>query len=64
MAPLPRTHPTCMPALLTHVRVPTDAQGVDFVFVDHPSFPRPGGLYSDEFGTYGDNQVGCVCVCV
>lgn len=30
--------------------------GVDFVFVDHPSFPRPGGLYSDEFGTYGDNQ--------
>lgn len=29
---------------------------VDYVFVDHPSFPRPGGLYSDQFGTYGDNQ--------
>ncbi|PNH02354.1 Starch synthase 1, chloroplastic/amyloplastic [Tetrabaena socialis] len=31
-------------------------RGVDFVFVDHPSFPRPGGLYSDENGVYGDNQ--------
>ena len=30
--------------------------GVDFVFVDHPSFPRPGGLYGDENGVYGDNQ--------
>ena len=33
------------------------AQDVDYVFVDHPSFPRPGGLYSDEFGVFGDNQV-------
>jgi hypothetical protein len=32
-------------------------QGVDYVFVDHPSYPRPGGLYSDQFGEYGDNQV-------
>ncbi len=32
-------------------------KGVDFVFVDHPSYPRPGGLYSDEHGVYGDNQV-------
>lgn len=23
--------------------------------MDHPSFPRPGGFYSDEFGEYGDN---------
>mmetsp|Transcript_6404 Transcript_6404/g.10959 ORF Transcript_6404/g.10959 Transcript_6404/m.10959 type:complete len:593 (+) Transcript_6404:123-1901(+) len=30
--------------------------GVDFVFVDHPSLPREGGLYGDTFGTYGDNQ--------
>jgi hypothetical protein len=32
-------------------------KGVDFVFVDHPSYPRPGGLYSDANGVYGDNQV-------
>ncbi|GFH17915.1 starch synthase, chloroplastic/amyloplastic [Haematococcus lacustris] len=31
-------------------------KGVDYVFVDHPSFPRPGGIYSDQFGVYGDNQ--------
>jgi starch synthase len=30
--------------------------GVDFVFVDHPSFQRPGGLYGDAKGNYGDNQ--------
>jgi hypothetical protein len=33
-------------------------KGVDWVFVDHPSYPRPGGLYADEHGVYGDNQVG------
>ena len=33
--------------------------GVDFVFVDHPSYQRPGGLYGDTHGVYGDNQV-CV----
>ena len=31
-------------------------KGVDFVFVDHPSFMRPGRLYGDDNGTYGDNQ--------
>lgn len=31
--------------------------GVDWVFVDHPSFPRPGGIYADAYGVYGDNQV-------
>jgi hypothetical protein len=30
--------------------------GVDFVFVDHPSYQRPGGMYGDENGVYGDNQ--------
>ncbi|CAG9461329.1 unnamed protein product [Pedinophyceae sp. YPF-701] len=30
--------------------------GVDYVFVDHPSFSRPGGLYGDVFGPFGDNQ--------
>jgi hypothetical protein len=27
--------------------------GVDFVFVDHGSYQRPGGLYGDSLGTYG-----------
>lgn len=30
-------------------------KNVDFVFVDHPSYPRPGGMYADSFGAYGDN---------
>ena len=34
------------------------SKGVDWVFVDHPSYPRPGGIYADAFGVYGDNQVG------
>ena len=33
------------------------SKGVDWVFVDHPSYPRPGGIYADAFGVYGDNQV-------
>jgi starch synthase len=32
-------------------------KGVDWVFVDHECYPRPGGLYADNFGVYGDNQV-------
>jgi hypothetical protein len=27
------------------------------VFVDHPSYHRPGSLYGDNFGAFGDNQV-------
>eukprot|EP00897_Mesotaenium_endlicherianum_P002200 jgi/Mesen1/2007/ME000147S01096 len=30
--------------------------GVDFVFVDHPSYHRPGTPYGDTRGAYGDNQ--------
>lgn len=37
-------------------------KGVDWVFVDHPSYPRPGGLYADEHGVYGDNQVCLISV--
>jgi hypothetical protein len=33
-----------------------EVAGVDFVFVDHPSYNRPGGMYGDENGVYGDNQ--------
>lgn len=50
-------------------------KGVDFVFVDHPSYQRVGGLYADAFGVYGDNQASavlqtngaalpCFCSCV
>ncbi|BDA44490.1 Soluble starch synthase 1, chloroplastic/amyloplastic [Coccomyxa sp. Obi] len=29
---------------------------VDWVFVDHPSYHRPGNPYQDENGVFGDNQ--------
>ena len=32
------------------------SKGVDWVFVEHDSYDRPGGLYGDESGVYGDNQ--------
>jgi len=32
------------------------SKGVDWVFVEHGSYDRPGGLYGDESGVYGDNQ--------
>ena len=32
-------------------------KGVDWLFVSHPSYIRPNGLYGDSHGTYGDNQV-------
>ena len=35
-------------------------KGVDWVFVEHPSYHRAGGLYGDSYGVYGDNQV-CSC---
>jgi starch synthase len=39
-------------------------KGVDFVFVDHPSYPRPGGLYADDHGVYGDNQFRYMLLCL
>ncbi|KAL9240543.1 hypothetical protein vseg_014750 [Gypsophila vaccaria] len=30
--------------------------GVDWVFVDHPSYHRPGNPYGDSCGAFGDNQ--------
>jgi len=29
--------------------------GVDFVFIDHPSYHRDGGPYGNAYGAYGDN---------
>ncbi|CAA6665748.1 unnamed protein product [Spirodela intermedia] len=31
--------------------------GVDWVFVDHPSYRRAGNPYGDKYGAYGDNQL-------
>lgn len=51
----------------------SDARLLPQVFVDHPSYHRPGTPYGDTRGAYGDNQVQrldthrsptCVCVCV
>ncbi|GMH35289.1 hypothetical protein BSKO_03157 [Bryopsis sp. KO-2023] len=30
-------------------------KGVDWIFVDHPCFHRPGGPYGDKNGVFGDN---------
>ncbi|XP_028236120.1 soluble starch synthase 1, chloroplastic/amyloplastic-like [Glycine soja] len=38
-------------------------EGVDWVFVDHPSFHRPGNPYGDTFGTFGDNQFRFTLLC-
>ncbi|EXC34231.1 hypothetical protein L484_010101 [Morus notabilis] len=31
-------------------------EGVDWVFVDHPAYHRPGNPYGDSYGAFGDNQ--------
>ncbi|EAZ35910.1 hypothetical protein OsJ_20213 [Oryza sativa Japonica Group] len=36
---------------------------VDWVFVDHPSYHRPGNLYGDNFGAFGDNQFRYTLLC-
>ncbi|GAB2265064.1 Pentafunctional AROM polypeptide [Dionaea muscipula] len=37
--------------------------GVDWVFVDHPSYHRPGNPYGDSFGAFGDNQFRFALLC-
>lgn len=37
--------------------------GVDWVFVDHPSYHRPGNPYGDENGAFGDNQFRFTLLC-
>ncbi|GMH29625.1 hypothetical protein Nepgr_031468 [Nepenthes gracilis] len=37
--------------------------GVDWVFVDHPSYHRPGNPYGDSFGAFGDNQFRFTLLC-
>ncbi|CAI9092572.1 OLC1v1027856C1 [Oldenlandia corymbosa var. corymbosa] len=38
-------------------------EGVDWVFVDHPSYHRPGTPYGDQFGAFGDNQFRFTLLC-
>ncbi|WOG92774.1 hypothetical protein DCAR_0312050 [Daucus carota subsp. sativus] len=37
--------------------------GVDWVFVDHPSYHRPGTPYGDVYGAFGDNQFRFTLLC-
>nr|WQA41340.1 SS8 [Ambrosia trifida] len=37
--------------------------GVDWVFLDHPSFHRPGTPYGDIYGAFGDNQFRFTLLC-
>ncbi|XP_065878675.1 soluble starch synthase 1, chloroplastic/amyloplastic [Euphorbia lathyris] len=38
-------------------------EGVDWVFVDHPSYHRPGNPYGDSYGAFGDNQFRFTLLC-
>ncbi|KAG8663160.1 soluble starch synthase 1, chloroplastic/amyloplastic isoform X1 [Manihot esculenta] len=38
-------------------------EGVDWVFVDHPSYHRPGNPYGDSRGAFGDNQFRFTLLC-
>ncbi|KAK9204555.1 hypothetical protein WN943_014817 [Citrus x changshan-huyou] len=38
-------------------------EGVDWVFVDHPSYHRPGNPYGDINGAFGDNQFRYTLLC-
>ncbi|KAL5567757.1 hypothetical protein UlMin_024332 [Ulmus minor] len=37
--------------------------GVDWVFVDHPAYHRPGNPYGDVYGAFGDNQFRFTLLC-
>ncbi|KAI3987977.1 hypothetical protein MKX01_021091 [Papaver californicum] len=37
--------------------------GVDWVFVDHPAYHRPGNPYGDVHGAFGDNQFRFALLC-
>ncbi|KAL8550850.1 hypothetical protein ACS0TY_000073 [Phlomoides rotata] len=37
--------------------------GVDWVFVDHPSYQRSGTPYGDTYGAFGDNQFRFTLLC-
>ncbi|KAK9071662.1 hypothetical protein SSX86_008091 [Deinandra increscens subsp. villosa] len=38
-------------------------KGVDWVFVDHPCYSRPGNPYGDDNGAFGDNQFRFTLLC-
>ncbi|XP_047322110.1 soluble starch synthase 1, chloroplastic/amyloplastic [Impatiens glandulifera] len=37
--------------------------GVDWVFVDHSTYQRPGNPYGDTYGAFGDNQLRFALLC-
>ncbi|KAK3241616.1 hypothetical protein CYMTET_48637 [Cymbomonas tetramitiformis] len=42
----------------------TEEENVDYVFVDHPSYQRPGSIYGNVHGEYGDNQFRYTILCM
>eukprot|EP00891_Asterochloris_glomerata_P005435 jgi/Astpho2/5435/Aster-07383 len=63
VAPRYQDYPEAEPTDVTMSLLGTEAsfyhhrdKGVDWVFVEHPSYHRAGGLYGDSYGVYGDNQ--------
>ncbi|XP_022738776.1 starch synthase 1, chloroplastic/amyloplastic-like isoform X2 [Durio zibethinus] len=38
-------------------------EGVDWVFVEHPSYHRPGNPYGDSHGAFGDSQFRFTLLC-
>ncbi|KAI5654122.1 hypothetical protein M9H77_31309 [Catharanthus roseus] len=50
--------------MTSHVEKEADrGEGVDWVFVDHPSYHRPETPYGDIHGAFGDNQFRFTLLC-
>jgi len=47
---------TCGPQQVRFFHQRSEDDGVDWVFVDHSSYHRPGNPYGDAAGVFGDNQ--------
>lgn len=46
----------CGPQEVKFFHQRSDEDNVDWIFVDHPSYHRPGNPYGDAAGVFGDNQ--------
>jgi len=46
----------CGPQQVKFFHQRSEEDNVDWVFVDHPSYHRPGNPYGDAAGVFGDNQ--------
>lgn len=47
---------TCGPQKVKFFHQRSEEDNVDWVFIDHPSYHRPGNPYGDAAGVFGDNQ--------